>query len=109
MMEDNKMFSQVTIEQVEQQIVQLSPNEQLKLIARIAEQLGEKSAEPLKTVDDADTQQQRKQEADELLALCNVAAELWTGDFDAAEDIRQMRQKNYALRITNYESQGANP
>jgi len=35
----------------------------------------------------------RQQEADRLLALCDATAELWEGEFDAAEDIRQMRRE----------------
>lgn len=34
-----------------------------------------------------------EQQADELLALCDAVAELWTGEFGAAEEIRQMRQE----------------
>jgi hypothetical protein len=33
---------------------------------------------------------QRQKEADQLLALCDAAAEMWEGD--AAEEIRQMRR-----------------
>ena len=35
----------------------------------------------------------RQKEADELLALCDAAAEMWEGEFGAAEDIRQMRRE----------------
>jgi hypothetical protein len=34
-----------------------------------------------------------KREADELLALCDAAADMWKGEFDSAEEIRQMRQE----------------
>jgi len=37
-------------------------------------------------------QRHREREAEELLALCDAAAEMWEGEFDAAEEIRQMRQ-----------------
>jgi len=35
----------------------------------------------------------RDREADALLVLCDAAAEMWRGEFDAAEEIRQMRQE----------------
>jgi hypothetical protein len=35
----------------------------------------------------------RQKEADELLAMCDAAAEMWEGEFDAAEDIRQIRRE----------------
>jgi hypothetical protein len=35
----------------------------------------------------------RQREADKLLALCDAAAEIWDSAFDAADDIRQMRQE----------------
>ena len=37
--------------------------------------------------------QQREKEADELLALCDAAAEMWEGRFDAVQEIRQVRQE----------------
>lgn len=88
------MSSQVTLEQLEQQIAQLSLYEQLKLIAYIAEQL---STIPLDMsrvgVEEDVLRRQREREADELLALYDAAAEMWEGKFDAVEEIRQMRQE----------------
>ncbi len=55
----------------------------------IEEYLAQKVAEPSEDV----LQQQREKEADELLALCDAAAEMWEGEFDAAEEVRQMRQE----------------
>jgi len=86
------MSSQVTLEQLEEQIAQLPLSKQLKLIACISEQLSTITLNKL-TVVEEDMSQQRKMEADELLALCDAAAEMWEGEFDAAEEIRQMRQK----------------
>ena len=37
--------------------------------------------------------QQREREADELIALCDAAAEMWEGEFDAAQEIHQMCQE----------------
>jgi len=85
------MASQMTLEQLERQIAQLPPHEQLKLIARISEQL---SSEPLDKLvaGEEPSLQQRMREADEILALCDAAARMWRGQFDAVEDIRRMRQ-----------------
>jgi tRNA U54 and U55 pseudouridine synthase Pus10 len=86
------MSSQVTLEQLEKQIIQLTPREQLRLIACVSEQL---SAIPLDrpAVVEEILPQQRKRAADELLALCDGAAEMWEGEFDAAEEVRQIRQE----------------
>jgi hypothetical protein len=81
------------LDQLEQQVRQLSLQDQLKLVARISERL---SVMPLTIpgVEDKELlQQQGEQEVEELLALCDAAAELWEGTFDAAEEIRQMRQE----------------
>ena len=86
------MSSQVTLEQLEKQIVQLTPREQLRLIACVSEQL---SAIPLDrpAVVEEILPQQRKRAADELLALCDAAADMWEGEFDAVEEIHQIRQE----------------
>lgn len=88
------MAGPVTLEQVEQQAAQLLPHEQLKLVALISERLSRAvQATPMVVGDEESLRQQREREADELLALCDTAAELWEGEFDAAEEIRQMRQE----------------
>ena len=89
------MSSQMTLEQLEQQVAQLPVHERLKLIARVSEQL---SITPLNTITEAKekeetVRQQREKEADELLALCDAAAEMWEGQFDAGQEIRQVRQE----------------
>ena len=86
------MTNQVTLEQLEQQIAQLQLHEQLELIARISEQLSAKSLDKLTVVEEA-LPRQREREADELIALCDAAAEMWEGEFDAAQEIRQVRQE----------------
>jgi hypothetical protein len=93
------MSAQVTLEQLEQQVAQLPLHEQLKLVAHISERLSfAVQAVPI-AVDEDSLQQQRERErerereTDELLALCDAAAELWTGEFDAPEEIRQMRRE----------------
>ncbi len=86
------MTSQATLEQLERQIAQLPPHEQLKLIAHISEQLSTRPLDRLIVVEEA-LSQQGEREADEVLALCDLAAEMWEGEFDAAEEVRQMRQE----------------
>ena len=78
------MTPRTTLEQLEQQITRLPVREQLKLIARISERL---SNAPL------DIEKQLAEDADEILALCDAAADMWEEKFDAAQEIRQMRQE----------------
>jgi hypothetical protein len=90
-----KMSSQITLEQLEQQTGQLPAHEQLQLIAYIS---GRLSRVPLDLIPAAKEEQemlcqQRERAADELLARCDAAAEMWEGEFDAAQEIRQMRQE----------------
>ena len=88
------MSGHVTVEQLEQQVAQLPLHEQLKLVARISERLSlVAQAIPVAGMEEEALRHQREREADELLALCDTAAELWKGEFDAAEEIRQLRQE----------------
>jgi hypothetical protein len=88
-----KMISNtVTFEQVEQLAVQLPPPEQLKLVAHLSEQL----SGLLKTVQPLDmelTRQKREAIANALLAELDTLAESIEGQFDSAEDIRQIREE----------------
>lgn len=86
------MVSQMTLEQLEQQIAQLPLHERLKLIARISEQLSNLPPDKFAAEEEA-LSCQRAREADEILALCDAAAKMWRGKFDAVEDIRRMRQE----------------
>jgi hypothetical protein len=79
------MSNQVTLEQIEQQVMQLSPQEQLKLVMHISERL---SAMPLVVPMMRDEESLRRQRGKEA---CDAAAEMWEGTFDAAEEIRLMR------------------
>jgi hypothetical protein len=85
------MTSQMTLEHLEQQVMQLSVHEQLKLLAYISEHL---SIMPLVTpmTDEQALRRQQHKGADDILALCDAAAEMWEGTFDAAEEIGQIRQ-----------------
>jgi len=85
------MTSKITLEQMEQQIAQLPVHERLKLIAYISQQLSTITLDSLVAGEET-LQRHREREAEELLALCDAAAEMWEGEFDAAEEIRQMRQ-----------------
>jgi len=78
------MSHQVTVEQLEQQVMQLSPQEQLKLVMYIPERL---SAMPLVPIvrDEESLRRQREKETDELLALCDAAAEMWETTSDTME------------------------
>jgi len=84
--------NKVAFEQVERLAVQLPPSEQLKLVAHISERL----SGLLLTILPSDTEQARRREreamADTLLAELDAIAESIEGEFDSAEDIRQIRQ-----------------
>ncbi|MBI3989800.1 MAG: hypothetical protein HY347_09305 [candidate division NC10 bacterium] len=86
------MPNKVTLDQLEQLVAQLPPQEQLKLVVHICEQLSALPFAIPTVVDDEELQRQREKEADELLALCDAAAEKWEGEFDSAGEIRQMRR-----------------
>ncbi|MBT9159656.1 MAG: hypothetical protein DDT27_01165 [Dehalococcoidia bacterium] len=86
------MSSKVTFEQVERLAIQLPPPEQLKLVARISEQLsGFMPATPPLDIERA--QQEREAMADALLAELDAIADSIEGDFDSAADIRQIREE----------------
>jgi len=87
------MSNQISLEQLEHQVAQLPPQEQLKLVARISERLSTMPLSMLTVVDEESLRRERGRDTDELLALCDTAAEMWKGEFDAAEEIRQMRQE----------------
>lgn len=88
------MANGTTIEELGQQVAQLPPSEQLKLVARICAQL---SARPLITSTGESGEEQALQErvvqADALLAELDAIAESIEGVFDSAEDIRQIREE----------------
>ena len=83
------MSNTVTLGEVEQLAIQLPPPEQLKLVARICEQLSaaatEAVAEQVRLV--------RLQLAEELLAECDDIEDDSQGEFDATQDIQRMREE----------------
>ena len=87
------MSNGVTLKQVEQQVTQLPAQEQLKLVAYIAEQMSTiPLAAPTKEIEEQ-TKQTRLAEVDAWLAECDAVAESIEGEFDSAEDLRQIREE----------------
>ena len=87
------MAEQLTLEQVEQQVTKLSPHDQLALVAHISDRLRTLlPTAPPPTLEEG-LEREREQKVAALLALCDAAAEQWPGDFDSAEEIRQMRRQ----------------
>lgn len=84
------MTTTVTFEQVEQLAAQLSPPEQLKLVAYLSEQLSGLLKANL-AANSESVQGMREVMADKLLAELDGVAESIEGQFDSAEDIRNIR------------------
>jgi len=86
------MSNRVTLKQLEQQVAQLQPQEQLKLVAYIATQLSAMSLE-VPTREEEQMRRARLAEVDAWLAECDRVAESIEGEFDSAEDLRQIREE----------------
>ena len=86
------MNNQVSLEELENQITQLSLSDQLRLLSRISENLSNLSLEKL-ALKDNELKRQREEEANAIVALCKSAASRWKGKFDSVEDIRQIRKE----------------
>ena len=87
------MSNRVTLKQVEQQVAQLPPREQLRLVAHIARQLSSMSlVAPTREID-KQTRRTRLAEVDAWLGECDRVAESIEGEFDSAEDLRQIREE----------------
>ena len=84
------MSDPVTLEQVEQLVVQLPPAERLKLVAHICEQL---STVPIAERDGEKARRERLAQVDAWLAECDAVAESIEGEFDSAKDIRLIREE----------------
>jgi hypothetical protein len=79
------MTDLVTLEQVQALAARLPPKEQLKLVARIGQQLSaslESQQAPVRSA---------VEEADALIAELDAVAASIAGDFDSVEDIRKNR------------------
>jgi len=91
------MAKPVTLEQVEELAAQLSPQEQLKLVAHISERLS--NTLPGALVEGSIEERIRKERlqlAEELLAEVEDIKDDSQGEFDAAETIRRMRDERIA-------------
>ena len=83
----------VTLEQIERLVRQLPPTQQLKLVARICEQLGAASnIEPMEDKMER-SKQKRLRLAEELLSEVDCIEDDSQGKFDAAADLRQLREE----------------
>jgi len=91
------MSKTIGLEQVEGLVFQLSPNEQLKLVAHIGEQLSGQMPASGRN-DSANTPRDGAAVADALLAELDTIAERIEGSFDSAEDVRQIRTERAGLR-----------
>lgn len=91
------MASAVTLEQVEALAAQLSPQEQLKLLARIGERLS--ISMPPALAEESREERLRQERlllAEELLMEVKGIEDDSQGEFDAAEAIRRMREERTA-------------
>jgi hypothetical protein len=71
---------------------QLSPQDRLRLVAHICEQLSASlSLQPTEPEDTEEARQKRLAEADALIAHLDKVAALWHGEFDAVKDLREIR------------------
>jgi len=87
------MPDRLTLNQVEQQIVQLPPQEQLKLVAYIAGKLSTTPlVSPTKEIEEQKLQA-RLSEVDSWLKECDAVAKSIEGEFDSAEDLRKIREE----------------
>lgn len=87
------MREAITLEQVEKLADQLPPIQQLKLVARICEQLSTKS-----TIEDIENnkeklKQKKLQLVESLLAEVNDVEDDSQGKFDAVEDLNRLREE----------------
>ena len=88
------MTETVTLAQVEELAARLPLAERLQLITHVCEQL-RVSLPALALEQEAKDQKGQEQvmKLDQWLAECEVVAELWTGEFDSAAEVRRMRDE----------------
>ena len=84
------MSNGATLEQVSQLVAQLPPPERLRLMVQMYEQL---STMQIAESDEEKVRQERLAQMDAWLAACDAVAESIEGEFDSAEDIRQIREE----------------
>ena len=88
------MTETVTLAQVEELAAQLPLAERLKLITHVCEQLSV-TLPALALEKEAKDQKEQEQviKLDQWLEECEAVAELWTGEFDSAAEVRRMRDE----------------
>ncbi len=86
------MTNKVNLEKVEQLAMQMTPIDQLKLLARISENLS-KLKWKLSKSDTETGKRKREAMANTLLQELDMIAESIEGEFDSAQDIRQIREQ----------------
>lgn len=89
------MSMSLTFEQLEQQVTQLPPQQQLRLLARLSEKLSAFTFHfaPATENEEKRVQQERLSKFDAWMAECDRVAELWKGPFDSAADLRRLRDE----------------
>lgn len=88
------MTETVTLAQVEALVARLPLTERLQLVAHVCEQLS--VVLPALTMEGQAAEQKEQGHVSQLkqwLAECETVAELWTGEFDSADDLRRMRDE----------------
>ncbi len=84
------MINKVTLDQAEQMVAQLPPEEQLKLVARIGERLSESI---LLQTDDERRRRQYAARVEAFLKMSEEMAAETVGEVDSAEDVRRIREE----------------
>ena len=88
------MATTLNLEQAEKLVAQLPPLEQLKLAARICDQLSVSPvAAPLEQSTKDWVRQERLAKLDAWLDECEKVAARWDGEFDSAADLRRIRNE----------------
>ena len=83
------MSDRIALEDVERLAVQLPPTDQLKLVAHVCEQLSSNAT----VGGNEEALKERLEEVDAWLVECDAVAGSIEGEFDSAEDLRQIREE----------------
>lgn len=84
----------VTVEELEQQISKLSPQDQLRLVARVSERLSVVVTPTQPESQDDEHRARRLAEVDAWIDEADKVAKLWDGEFDSAADLRRIRDED---------------
>ena len=90
------MAHALTFEELQQSVALLPAQQQLQLLALVSTQLSKLSFGSTLPKANGENQvgQQKAAEIDAWLAQCDSVADLWQGTFDAAADIRRIREED---------------